>query len=52
MWFGRYEGWPLAAVSPDYLLWLYHNIQKLDPGLRSWIAVRKRYFSPQLFLAQ
>lgn len=52
MWFGRYEGWPLAAVPPDYLLWLYHNIRKLDPELKKWIASCKRHFSTQLHLAR
>ncbi len=35
--FGKYQGQKLANVPASYLLWCYHNIKKLDMGLKEYI---------------
>lgn len=51
MSFGKYKGYKMANVPPDYLLWIYDNYD-LKPELKAYIDDNRTALKQEVKLAQ
>lgn len=48
MYFGKYKGFKLNAIPPDYLVWLYENV-KTNGSLKLYIEANLDSFKRQIY---